>query len=375
MASITKIVAGGKNKAGATTKAGSQGGASGEKKVAGKSKGRVTWRARVRLVGGRPKSANFDTKAEAIEWAAKEESAVHRRVQHDYARAEKTSLQRLLEQYEEEVSSKLKSSTVMHYHIARFIEDLGHLRLAGLTPEVLTDWRDERLRAVAPATVRRELQTLGSVITWARKDLLIAMAENPVAAIRLPPPAKARARRLEGDEEARLMEALSDHAAPTKGSKRTGNYRVGTRNIWVKPAIQFLLETAMRLGEMVGLRWEDVDLHAQTAFLPDTKNGDSRTVPLSKRAVGVLKELPRKKDEPRVFPVSANAVKLAWRRATERAGISNLRIHDQRHEATSRLAAKLPNPLDLAAVTGHRDLRMLQRYYHPLAADLAKKLG
>lgn len=335
-----------------------------------------TWRARVRLVGGKAKSANFDTKAQAQAWAAKEESAVHRRVQRDFTRAEKTSLDKLLERYEEEVSSKLKSATVMHYHIARFIEDLGHLRLAGLTPEVLTEWRDERLRTgVAPATVRRELQTLGSVITWARKDLLIALAENPVAAIRLPPPAKARARRLEGDEEARLMEALSDHAAPTKGRKRAGNYRVGTRNVWVKPAIQFLLETAMRLGEMVELRWEDVDLHAQTAFLPDTKNGDSRTVPLSRKAVGVLKDLPRTKDEPRVFPVSANAVKLAWRRATERAGISNLRIHDQRHEATSRLAAKLPNPLDLAAVTGHRDLRMLQRYYHPLATDLAKKLG
>ncbi len=333
-----------------------------------------TWRARVRLVGGKAKSANFDTKAQAQTWAAKEESAVHRRVQRDYARAEQTSLRRLLERYEEEVSAKLKSATVMHYHIARFIEDLGHLRLAGLTPEVLTDWRDERLRAVAPGTVRRELQTLGSVITWARKDLLIALVENPVAAIRLPPPAKARARRLEGDEEARLMEALSDHAAPTKGRKRAGNYRVGTRNPLVKPTIQFALETAMRLGEIVELRWENVDLAEQTAFLPDTKNGDSRTVPLSKKAVRLLKELPRTKDEPRVFPITANAVKLAWRRATERAGISNLRIHDQRHEATSRLAAKLPNPLDLSAVTGHRDLRMLQRYYHPLASDLAKKL-
>lgn len=334
-----------------------------------------TWRARVRLAGGAARSRNFATKARAQAWAASEESAVHHRAQRDYARAAKTSVRELLETYETEVSSKLKSAGVMHYHIARFIEDLGHLRLSGLTAEVLTAWRDERLRAVTPATVRRELQTLGSVITWARKDLLIVLVENPVSAIRLPAAAKARSRRLEGDEEARLMEALGDHAAPTEGAKRAGNYRVGTRNPLVKPVIQFAIETAMRLGEIVSLRWEDVDLKERTAFLPDTKNGDSRTVPLSRRAVALLKGLPRTGGEPLVFPVSANAVKLAWRRATARAGIADLRIHDQRHEATSRLAERLENPLDLALVTGHRDLRMLQRYYHPRAADLAKKLG
>lgn len=334
-----------------------------------------TWRVRVRLVGGRSTSANFGTKVEAAAWAANEESAIHHRVQRDYTVAEKTLVRDLLMRYEHEVASTLKSATVMHYHLARFADDLGHLRLAGLTPEALTAWRDERLRTVSSATVRRELQTLGSVMLWARKDLLIAMPENPVSAIRLPPAGKARDRRLEGDEEARLMQALGDHAAPTKGAKRAGNYRVGTRNIWVKPVIQFAIETAMRLSEIVGLRWEDVDLDEQTAFLADTKNGDSRTVPLSKRAVTLLKGLPRIKGEPRVFPVSANAVKLAWRRAVARAGITDLRIHDQRHEATSRIAKRLPNPLDLAAVTGHRDLRMLQRYYHPRATDLAKKLG
>jgi integrase len=171
------------------------------------------------------------------------------------------------------------------------------------------------------------------------------------------------------------MEALGDHAALTKGAKRSGNYRVGTRNPFVKPVIQFAIESAMRLSEIVSLRWEYVDLKAQTAFLPDTKNGDSRMVPLSTRAIAVLEGLPRSEGEPRAFPVSANAVKLAWRRAIARAGIADLRIHDQRHEATSRIARKIPNLVELASVTGHKDLRMLQRYYHPRAEDLAKKLG
>lgn len=335
-----------------------------------------TWRARVRLVNGRATSANFPTKAQAQAWAAKEENSVHHRIQRDFTVAERTTVSDLLERYENEVSSKMKSAAVMHYHLARFKDDLGYLRLSGLTPEVLNTWRDERLGSVTPATVRRELQTLGGVMTWARKDLLIAMPENPVSAIRLPPPAKARDRRLEGDEEARLMKALSDHAAPIKGAKRTGNYRVGTRNPWMKPLIQFAIETAARLGEMLGLLWVNVNLDAQTALLVDTKNGTSRTVPLSKRAVALLKNLPPgEADDPRVFQLSDNAVKLAWQRAVKRAGIENLRIHDQRHEATSRLAEKLPNVVELAAVTGHKDLRMLQRYCHPRAEDLAKKLG
>jgi integrase len=333
------------------------------------------WRARVRRKDGRHAFKTFPTKAEAAAWAASEERNIHQRQQRDFRTAERLLFRDLLERYEREKAAKLKSAAILHYHLARLHEDFGHLRFAALTPEALTAWRDERLRAVAPATVRRELQTLGGVITWARKDLLIALPENPVAAIRLPPPSKARDRRLEDDEEARLLEALEDHAAPTAGVKRAGNYRVGTRNPWIKPLVLVALETAMRLGELVSLRWEHVDLSRATAHLPDTKNGDARTVPLSRRAVAILNGLPRDPDEPRVFPVAANAVKLAWNRVMARAGIPNLHFHDLRHEATSRLSTKLPNLVELGSVTGHKDLRMLQRYYHPRAEDLAKKLG
>jgi integrase len=115
-------------------------------------------------------------------------------------------------------------------------------------------------------------------------------------------------------------------------------------------------------------------LDARTAFLPETKNGESRAVPLSSRAAAVLESLPRT-DDPRVFKTTTQAVKLAWKRACKRAGIKDLHFHDLRHEAASRLAEKLPNLIELAAVTGHKDLRMLKRYFHPRASDLAKKLG
>jgi integrase len=236
---------------------------------------------------------------------------------------------------------------------------------------------DERLCAVAPSTVQRELSALGGALTWAIKDRLIALpGGNSVSAIRRPPAGKARDRRLEPGEETRLLEALGDRAGDVQGAKRAGAYRVGTRNRWMLPLVRFAIETAMRQGELLALRWADVDLDARTAYLADTKNGEARTVPLSSRAVAVLEALPRGSSmDGRAFPISAQAVKLAWVRACKRAGIEGLRFHDLRHEATSRLAEKLPNLIELAAVTGHKDLRMLKRYYHPRASDLAKKLG
>ena len=148
----------------------------------------------------------------------------------------------------------------------------------------------------------------------------------------------------------------------------------------------------MRRGELLALDWAHVNLEAQTAHLPDTKNGDPRTVPLSKKAVAVLKALPTPHNGP-VFPMTPMALRKAFTRAIERARskyaddckeakrrpvsafLADVHFHDTRHEAASRLADKLSNVLELSAVTGHRDSRMLKRYYHPRAEDLAKKLG
>lgn len=138
--------------------------------------------------------------------------------------------------------------------------------------------------------------------------------------------------------------------------------------------VRLALATAMRRGELLRLRWENIDLQRRTAFLPQTKNGDPRTVPLSTEALTVLQALPRSLTG-HVFPISAEALKHAWVRACASAGVIDLHFHDLRHEAISRMADKLPNLIELASVTGHRDLKMLARYYHPRTEELARKLG
>jgi integrase len=130
----------------------------------------------------------------------------------------------------------------------------------------------------------------------------------------------------------------------------------------------------MRRSEILSLRWADVFFDDRYVRLHDTKNGEARDVPLSSRAVATLAALPRHING-RVFPITPDALKKAFVRACERAGLENLHFHDLRHEATSRIAERLDNILELSAVTGHKTVQMLKRYYHPRATDLALKLG
>ncbi|GJG93876.1 site-specific integrase [Cupriavidus pauculus] len=229
--------------------------------------------------------------------------------------------------------------------------------MAALTPMAIATYRDDRLKQVKAGTVIRELAYLSAIINHARREWGINVP-NPVASVRKPSAPQGRDRVLSAEEEARLLTAL----APT-----------GRRNPWLRPMAILSLESAMRRGELLQLRWANINLEDQTAFLPVTKNGTARTVPLSLKAVALLRDLPRCIDGS-VFPINAPAHHKAFKRACKRAGLVDLNWHDLRHTAITRLATKLPNLIELAAVSGHRSLTMLKRYYHPSAVDLAKKI-
>ncbi len=179
---------------------------------------------------------------------------------------------------------------------------------------------------------------------------------NPVETVRKPKLPKGRTRRLQGDEESELMYAAKEYGAP------------------MPSIILFAIETAMRRAEIVGMLWEHVDLRGRVVLVPDTKNGDPRRVPLSSAAVAVLEALPRRLDG-QVWGVQPDSVTQAFERICARAKIEGLTFHDLRHEATSRMFEKNLNPMQVAAITGHKTLQMLKRYTHLKAEDLAKMLG
>jgi len=138
--------------------------------------------------------------------------------------------------------------------------------------------------------------------------------------------------------------------------------------------VRVAVETVMRQGEIMGLSWDKVNLTQRTVTLNEAKNGTKRVVPLSAAVCNVLSELPRRIDG-KVWAYGQEGVKYVFPAACRRAGIKDLRFHDLRHEATSRLFEKGFNPMEVSAITGHKTLQMLKRYTHLRAEDLAKRMG
>ena len=226
----------------------------------------------------------------------------------------------------------------------------------------ITRFREDRLKKVSSGTVLKDLGLLSALINTGRTEwgLENVLRTNPVSLISKPRAPRPRDRRLEEGELEKLLDfnSSSNHDA------------------WFRPVVLFAIETGMRRGEILSLCWQHVHLDKRYVHLPDTKNGDSRDVPLSPQAMELLRELPRNiREDQVVLPLHFEALKSSWRRACCRAGIIDLRFHDLRHEATSRFFEKGLNVMEVAAITGHKDLRMLQRYTHLRAEDLARKLG
>lgn len=326
------------------------------------------WEAQVRKQGWPARSQSFPTKSEANQWAQNIESEMARAAFVDSQSIRKLTLGDLLERYAQEITPTKKGHDSELYRLRAFLRDpLAQTKLADLTSRRISAWRDQRLTQVSGTTTNRDLNLLSHIFNVARKEWDIPVA-NPIGNIRRPRNNRGRDRRLSPHEEARLFEALAPGIRDSRG------HFTGPQNPWMLPLVQLALETAMRRGEMLNLTWDQVFLDERFVRLLETKNGTSRDVPLSSQARRLLESLPRHPSG-KVFPISDNAVKLAFTRATKRAGLGNFRFHDLRHEATTRLSEKLENVLELSAVTGHKTLSMLKRYYHPKASRLAEKLG
>lgn len=207
---------------------------------------------------------------------------------------------------------------------------------------------------LSDSTIRSELALLSAFFKKAKKTWGWKSLENPADGVDWPVPDNARNRVLSANEQQRLAEALCD-----------------TKNPLVAPLVWFAIETAMRCGELLyEATWSQLDWQERTLTLRDSKGG-SREVPLTLAAVAILESLPRGEPDERIFGLTKDALDAAWARACERAGITNLRLHDLRHTAATRHAARLNgNIFLLQLVTGHKTLSMLKRYVNPTAKDV-----
>jgi integrase len=368
------------------------------------------WRAQIRKNGFPPQSKTFTTKAEAEAWVQMTESEMTRGVWVSRGEAESTSLDEALTRYELEITPGKKTANGEKSFI-RILRatSLAKRSLASIRSTDVAQLRDAWLRdGYAPATVVRRLALLSHVFSIARKEWGMESLSNPIEVVRKPQLNDARTRRIADAEPGEEVTGGND----AEGERTTQDGELeriiaASGSALLPAVIALAVETAMRRSEIIALRWEHIDLKRRVAHLPATKNGSARDVPLSSRAVAVLQtrkeasqrpdpdgdaEEPETADLGRVFAIRNDAVTRAFERAVTRARktylaeakdaghspdlrfLTDLRFHDLRHEATTRLASIFPMH-ELAKITGHKDPRMLMRYYHPRAEDLAKRLA
>lgn len=318
------------------------------------------WQARITRKGQPAVAKSFHSKQDAEKWARQLESEIDKGSYTNLALAERTTFGEVIERYILEVTSKSRGKLENTYRLKALARHpIGKLRMTALTPIKVAEYRDERAKNHAPATVIHELACLSAIINHARREWGISII-NPIPMVKKPQMPQGRNRILSEHELSQLYGALIP--------------RVKNGNHWMLPLVKFALESAMRRGEILGLRWEHVDLQRRTAFIPLSKNGESRTVPLTSAAIEILNELPRDL-RGRVFPLTGGQVSAAIERARIKAKLGDWHFHDLRHMGITRLAEKLPNLIELSAVSGHKSLAMLKRYYHPRAEDIARKLA
>jgi len=328
-----------------------------------------------------PISATFDTIEDARAYRDRMQAdattdPTHRLVLQSRQKKEETktlTLGMMIMRYQNEVTGLKKAPHSEQIRIGIILR----LKIAMLPIELVN--RDAvlrfisqiRQRNISDSTVRKYLMLLSAVFTTAKRRWGISL-NNPIREIEIPSNGKPRDRRVELGEFERIVESIrSNHP--------------------IKELLILSLETACRRGELLKLLWKDVDLVNQTAILRDTKNSETRIIPLSRTAINVLLTLKRT-TSPKVFNLSKNSVTSAWGSAKKRARdqyvidcneknvtpqsgyITDLRWHDLRHEGTSRLFEHGLDLMEVASITGHKTLAMLRNYTHLKAQNLAQKL-
>lgn len=334
----------------------------------------------VRKQGWPPAIKTFRLKKDAQDWARTVEDDMVHGVYIPRTHGERLTLDKALDRYLREITPTKRPSTQAGEgkKAAALRTALGRYSLAAITPDVVAEYRDTRLatigkrtkRPISPATVRLELALLGHLYSTAIKEWGLGLTSNPVQLIRRPKAGEGRNRRLVTDEERRLLKACDEHSNPMLG--------------WI---VRLALHTGMRQGEILNLTADQVDLDRRVVRLNQTKNGTARTVPLSSVATEVLRNAlasPLRMDEALVFPGEPGhkedksrtpyTINRVWAQALERAGIQDMRFHDLRHEAVSRLVERGLSDQEVAAISGHKSMQMLRRYTHLRAEDLVAKL-
>lgn len=328
------------------------------------------WRAVVRLKGHPTVCNHFDRKQEAEDWSQEVERQIKMgQFKFDRMKTQHT-FHNLVQRYiSDGVLEHLRGQRDALRHMTYWKGRLAGYALVHLTPDLLSKERQLLLdtptlqgKKRTSATVNRYMAALSSCMTYACKRLRW-IDENPCFNLMKLKESKGRDRILSEEEASRLITACRESSNP-----------------YLFCIVLMAITTGMRQGEILQLRWEQIDFKNQLAHIRETKNGRPRSVPLVDEVVAELKHLHDIKHPHKPLVFASKTVfgkidiKKPWQSALQRAGISNLRFHDIRHSFATLAASQGASNLELSTAMGHRTLQMLQRYTH-LEANSVRKFS
>jgi len=270
-------------------------------------------------------------------------------------RPDKNPLAQLLLRYQNDILPSKRNPQADIYRIKALLRfPISRLCIEDIKSHDIADFRDSLIRASkAPNTIRLYLAILSHLFTVAKTEWGYVLKDNPVLRIRRPKLPPSSTRRLTDND----ISLICEH----------------TQSLYLPFAVKLALHTAMRLSEIMNIQWSMVDMHYQTITLLLTKNGEARSIPLSNSAMLLINSLPL--DSNILFPITPHAITIAFMRACKRAGIKGASFHTLRHEAISRFFEMGLNPMEVAAISGHKSMQVLKRYTHIKASHLLKKIN
>ena len=327
-----------------------------------------SYRVRIYRSNNQSISKSFLKESEAISWL----KATNAKLELGLYEKPKKDLKKVVTTFNDAASRYIATHSI-HKKIVRcetsrlniLIKRWGNLPIAQVDKSRVIALRDDLLKmGRSGETVNHYFNTISKLFQMVNNELDLNIP-NPVKGIKRMPPSQGRTKRVNVELESLLLSSCEHLSLPLLSS-----------------IIQFAIQTGMRRGEIMGITWADIDLPNRKAYLHQTKNGEPRQVPLTRQAIAVLEAL--SKDEERVFPMGMDALRSQFGRLKihakaywNGAGINpfeDLRFHDLRHEALSRLSDAGLNVIELSHISGHRTISMLKRYTHPSHEAIFLKL-
>ncbi len=316
------------------------------------------WQARVARSGFQSLVKSFTSKIQAEQWARAQEHALDLQACKGGIPAKGLTFGDLLRRYLEVVTPSKRGADAEAWRIKAILNRPICSKLVSEINAVdVTRYRDLRAKEVSPGTIHREFRLLMHVWSIAKREWLLLLGTNPFVEIRLPQLPPSRQRRLSDEEWAALLAGSSS-----------------VRTKWLTPLMVLAYESAMRRSEILQLKRSDVDLEKKYVVIRNSKSGHSRVLPLTDQAARAIEYWMGCAQTEKIFDVSPNALRLAFTRLCKKVGIQNFHWHDFRHCATSNFAELGLSPVELMALTGHRQLGSLMRYAHVQGGHLHEKI-